>query len=322
MRRRALLAALVAGPAAGALTNPAFAQAWPARPVRIIVPFAPGGSGDITARLVAKHIEERTGQPVVVDNRPGANGIIGTMAVRAAAPDGYTLLLQTTTIMSANPSLVRELPYDPARDFIPVGFFASNGTYLLVRPDAPWRDVAELVAAVKAKPGGIFFGHFNASSRVPAELLNAMAGIRMEGVPYRAIGTAFGDLIGGRLQVIFVDTTAGDAYIRNGQARALAVTRPGRWSRFPDLPSMDETYPDFALTGFLGVAVPAGTPRPVCERLNALINEAITTEPARSRMIEFGLTPEAMGLARIAELVTQEREKWARYVKLAGIEPE
>ncbi len=317
MRRRTLLATLPA-----LTVRPARAQQWPARPVRIIVPFAPGGSSDITARLLAKHIEERTGQPVVVDNRPGANGVIGTMAARAAAPDGYTLLLATTTTMSANPSLMRDLPYDPARDFIPVGFFASNGAYLLVRPEAPWRSVTELVTAARAAPGGLFFGQFNASSRVPAELLNALAGIRMQGVPYRVIGTAFADLIAGRLQVIFVDTTAGDSYLQHNQVRALAVTRPGRWSRFPDLPSMDETFPEFSLTGFLGLAAPAGTPLAVRERLNALVNEAILTEPARSRMIDFGLTPEALNLERIADLVTQEREQWARYVRLAGIEPE
>ena len=193
---------------------------------------------------------------------------------------------------------------------------------MLVRPDAPWRNVAEFVEAAKAAPGGLFFGHFNASSRVPAELLNAMAGIRVQGVPYRAIGSAFADLIAGRLQVIFVDTTAGDAYLQHRQVRALAVTRAGRWSRFPELPSMDESYPEFSLTGFLGLAVPTGTPLAVCERLNALVNEAIMAEPAHGRMLEFGLNPEVVGLARIAELVTQEREKWARYVRLAGIEPE
>ena len=319
-RRRALLVALLAAATPGGLAR---GQAsWPDRPVRIIVPFAPGGSGDITARLVGKYVEERTGQAVVVDNRPGANGVIGTMAVKGAPPDGHTVLLATTSTHSANPSTVRDLPYDPVRDFVTVGFFGSNGSYLMVRPDAPWRDLAALVADARADPGRIFFGHFNASSRVPGELLNAMAGIRMQGVPYRAIGTAFSDLLAGRLQVIFVDTTAGDAYLRNGQTRAIAITRQGRWSRHPDLPAISETYPDFVLTGFLGMAVPAGTPPPVAERLNALVNEAILAEPAYSRLVEFGFVPEALPLPRIAELVRQEREKWARFCRLAGIEPE
>ncbi|MFC7541216.1 Bug family tripartite tricarboxylate transporter substrate binding protein [Siccirubricoccus deserti] len=145
---------------------PALAQG-PQRSLRIIVPFAPSGSGDITARLIAQYIEGTTGQPVVVDNRPGANGVIGTMAVKQAAPDGLTLLLATTSTHSANPSTMRDLPYDPVKDFRTIGFFGSNGSYLMVRPEAPWRDVAELVAAAKARPGTLNFGHFNASSRVP-----------------------------------------------------------------------------------------------------------------------------------------------------------
>jgi tripartite-type tricarboxylate transporter receptor subunit TctC len=302
--------------------RPGAAQSWPARPVRIIVPFAPGGSGDITARLVGRYIEEKTGQAVVVDNRPGANGVIGTMAVKTAAPDGYTVLLATTSTHSANPSMMRDLPYDPERDFTGVGFFGSNGAYLLVRPDAPWRSLGELVSEVRERPGKVFFGHFNASSRVPGDLLNAMADIRMQGVPYRAIGTAFSDLLAGRLQVIFVDTTAGDAYLRNNQVRALAITRQGRWSRHPDLPAISETYPDFVLTGFLGMAVPTGTPPEVAQRLNTLINEAILAEPARSRMVEFGFVPEAIGLERVTELMRAEREKWSRFVRMAGIEPE
>jgi len=315
MRRRALLAVTLAPGAA-------LAQGFPARPLRIIVPFAPGGSGDITARLIAGHIEAATGQPVVVDNRPGANGIIGTMAVKQATPDGHTLLLATTSTHSANPSTVRDLPYDPERDFITVGFFGSNGSYLLVRPEAPWRDLSALLAAARAKPGGAFFGHFNASSRVPGELLGVMSGAPFQGVPYRAIGSAFADLLAGRLDLIFADTTAGDAYLRNGQVRALAITRQGRWDRWPDLPALSETWPDFVLTGFLGVAVPAATPPEVAQRLNALVNAAILAEPARSRLVEFGFVPAALDLPRIAGFVRDERAKWRRFVLMAGIEPE
>ena len=316
--RRALLAL-----AAAAAPLPAAAQEhYPSRPVRIVAPFAPGGSSDLTARFIAGHMEARTGQPVVVDNRAGANGIIGTVAVKQSAPDGYTLLLATTTTMSANPALVRNLPYDPAKDFTVVGFYASSGAYLLVRPDAPWRDVPALVADAKARPGELFFGHFNASSRVPGEVFNTMAGIRIQGVPYRAIGAAFSDLLAGRLHVIFVDTVAGDAWVRDNRLRALAITRERRWDRWPDLPAMSETYPEFGMSGFLGMAAPAGTPRVVCGRLNALCNEAMTTEPAKGKMTEMGFNPEPLGLERIAELVEVEREKWARYVRLAGIEPE
>jgi tripartite-type tricarboxylate transporter receptor subunit TctC len=320
MRRRGLIAAagLAAAPAPARADTPA----WPTRPVRIIVPFAPGGSGDITARLVGAHIEARTGQPAVVDSRPGANGVIGTVAVKAAAPDGYTLLLATTSTHAANPSLVRNLAYDPERDFHVVGVFGNGGSYLFVRPESPWRSVAELVAAAKAAPGRVFFGYFNASSRVPAELLNHTAGIQMQGVPYRAIGAAFTDLFTGRLQVIFVDTAAGDAFLRNGQVRALAVTRAQRWDRHPELPAMAESYPGFVMGGFLGLAVPAGTPVGIQQRLNTLVNEAILIPPMRPRLEEFGFTPVGMTLDECAAHVRGERETWARTVRLAGIEPE
>jgi len=310
LKRRALLAASLAPGSARAET----------RPVRIIVPFAPGGSGDITARLIAQYVEGTTGQPVVVDNRPGANGVIGTMAVKQAAPDGLTWLLATTSTHSANPSTVRDLPYDPERDFTTVGFFGSNGAYLMVRPEAPYRTVQDLVVA--GRSGRLNFGHFNASSRVPGELLNVLADTRLQGVPYRTIGAAFADLLAGRLDLIFVDTTAGDAYLKNGSLRALAITREGRWSRWPELPALSESWPDFVLTGFLGIALPAATPRAAAERVNALVNAAILAEPARGRLIEFGFVPEALSLDRIADLVRAERVKWARFVKLAGIEPE
>ena len=319
MHRRALLAA-------AALAAPGLAHAQgvarPSRPIRIIVPFAPGGSGDITARLIGAHLEARTGQPVVVETRPGANGVVGMLAAKGAAPDGHTLVVATTSTHAANPSMMRDLPYDPERDFTMVGYYASNGTYLVVRPEAPWRDVAALVAEARARPGTVSYGYFNASSQVPGAYLGVVAGVDLLGVPYRAIGTAFADLMAGRLSFIFVDTTAGDAFLRQGQVRALAVSRDGRWSRFPDLPALSETWPDFVLTGFLGLAVPAATPRAVAERLNALVNEAIMAEPTMSRLIEFGFDPRPLDLPAIAVLVRQERGKWARYTRMAGIEAE
>lgn len=314
---------LLAATTLGLIAPRARAQGdFPGRPLRIVVPFAPGGSGDITARLVAGHIERATGQPAVVDNRPGANGIIGTMAVRTSAPDGHTLLLATTSTHNANPYLVKDLPYDPLKDFAVVGSFGSGGGYVLVSASAPWRRLQDLVTAAKAAPGQVFFGHFNATSRVPGELLNAMADIRMQGVPYRTIGAAFSDLLAGRLQVIFVDTAAGDAYIRSGQCRALAHTRAHGWSLHPELPAVEEDYPGFVLSGFLGLAVPAATPRAVQQRLNELSNGAIASEPMRSRLLEFGFTPDPISLEGCAELMRVEAERWGRFARIAKIEPE
>ena len=316
MLRRSLLAAV-------ALPGLARAQpAWPTRPIRIIVPFAPGGSGDITARLLGAFIEARAGQPVVVETRPGANGVVGILAAKQAPADGHTLVVATTSTHAANAATMKNPGYDPEKDFVTVGLYLSNGSYLVVRPEAPYRSLADIVEAARTKPGQVTYGHFNASSQVPGALLGVMAGVEMQGVPYRAIGTAFADLMAGRLDLIFVDTTAGDAFLRQGQVRALAVTRDGRWSRFPDLPALNETWPDFVLTGFLGLAVPTGTPAEATRRLNALVNEAIMAEPTRSRLLEFGFDPRPMTLGEIAATLREERAKWARFVRLAGIEPE
>ena len=301
---------------------PARAAQYPARPIKIIVPFGPGGSGDISARLIGKQIEEKTKQAVVVDNRPGANGIIGTMAVKTAEPDGYTVLLITTSTHAANVSLVRNLSYDPAKDFTVVGVFRSSGSYLMVRPEAPWRDLPSFVAAAKAAPGKLVFGYFNASSRTPPEYLSRLAGIELLGVPYRAIGNAVSDLIGGEIHCLFVDTTASNQYLQNGQLRPIAITRLTRSPATPDVPAVAETFPGFQLTGFLGMAVPSATPREIVAQLNGLINEALTSPEVRRRMDEFGLSYDITDLAACSEEVRAERERWTEYTRVAGIQPE
>jgi tripartite-type tricarboxylate transporter receptor subunit TctC len=286
------------------------------------VPFGPGGSGDITARMIGKEIEEKTGQTVIVDNRPGANGIIGTMAVKSAEPDGYTVLLITTSTHAANVSLVRNLAYDPAKDFTIVGVFRSSGSYLMVRPQSPWKDLAAFIAAAKAEPGRLIYGYFNASSRTPPEYLSRLAGIELQGVPYRAIANAVADLISGEIHCLFVDTTASNQYLQNGQMRPLAITRLTRSRVTPDVPAVAETFPGFQLTGFLGMAVPAATPRNIAERLNGLIDDALKVPRVRSRMDEFGLSYDITSLADCESEVRAERERWAEYTRIAGIQPE
>jgi tripartite-type tricarboxylate transporter receptor subunit TctC len=301
---------------------PARSASYPSRPIKIIVPFGPGGSGDITARLIGKQIEEKTRQSVVIDNRPGANGIIGTMAVKTAEPDGYTVLLITTSTHAANMSLVRNLAYDPAKDFTIVGVFRSSGSYLMVRPQAPWKNLSEFIAAAKAAPGKLTFGHFNASSRTPPEYLGRLAGIELQGVPYRAIGNAVADLISGEIHCLCMDTTASNQYLQNGQLRPLAITRLTRAPATPDVPAVAETFPGFQLTGFLGMAVPSATPKEIVVQLNALINEAQTAAEVRRRMDEFGLSYDITDLAACEAEVRAERERWTEYTRVAGIQPE
>jgi tripartite-type tricarboxylate transporter receptor subunit TctC len=318
LTRRCMLALV------GAALLPAHVRAdhYPSRPIKIIVPFGPGGSGDITARLIGKQIEERTRQAVVVDNRPGANGIIGTMAVKTAEPDGYTVLLITTSTHAANVSLVRNLAYDPARDFTVVGVFRSSGSYLMVRPQAPWRDLAGFIAAAKAAPGKLTYGYFNASSRTPPEYLSRLAGIELQGVPYRAIANAIADLVSGEIHCLFMDTTASNQYLQNNQLRPLAITRLTRAPLTPEVPTIAETFPGFQLTGFLGMAVPSATPRGIVLQLNGLIAEALTAPEVRRRMDEFGLAYDITSLADCEAEVRAERERWAEYTRVAGIQPE
>src|SRR4051812_2683905 len=318
LSRRSVLALT----AAALLPASARAENYPSRAIKIIVPFGPGGSGDITARLIGKQIEERTKQAVVVDNRPGANGIIGTMAAKTSEPDGYTVLLITTSTHAANVSLVRNLSYDPAKDFVVVGVFRSRGSYLMVRPQAPWRDLASFIAAAKAAPGKLTYGYFNASSRTPPEYLSRLAGIALQGVPYRAIANAIADLISGEIDCLFMDTTASNQYLLNNQLRPLAITRLTRAPLTPDVPAVAETFAGFQLTGFLGMAVPSATPREVVEKLNGLIAEALTAPEVRRRMDEFGLSYDITSLADCDAEVRAERERWTEYTEIAGIQPE
>ncbi|WP_147151640.1 Bug family tripartite tricarboxylate transporter substrate binding protein [Reyranella soli] len=303
---------------------PAIAQAdYPTKPIRIIVPFAPGGSGDITSRLIGKYIEDKTGQPFVVENKPGANGIVGALAVKTAPPDGYTLMLATTSTNAANIHMYKSPGYDPEKDFQVVGVIGSSGAFLVVPADSPYKTLADLLTYAKANPGKLNFGYFNASSQVPAEVLGTKAGVQWQGVAYKAIGNAWTDLYAGAIQFIFVDLTAGRGQVVAGKARALALTLPQRSPLYPDLPALSESFPDFTSTGFLAVAVPKATPLPVQEKLNALINEAISSPEIHKRLTdEFALNSRPLTLEQCAAQDREERAKWAEYVKIARIEPQ
>lgn len=321
MDRRKMIQSL-AGFSLAAILEPVWAQLARGRSMQIIVPFAPGGSGDITARLFGQYVSTETGQVVVVENKPGANGIIGVEAVRAAAPDGQTLLLATTSTHAANPSLFKKLPYDPEKDFTVVGILGAGGNYMLVKPDAPYREFKDFVTYAKAHPGELNYGHFNASSNVPGALMHTFAGVELTPIPYKQIATAITDLLSGRIQVLFVDTTAANSYVSSGQLRALVVTRPDRMKKFPNLPTMSETYPGFDVTGFLGIAVSSAVPSPVKQSLNNLVNAAIMAEPMLSKLEEFGFSPKRMSLAECADFTSAERAKWSKYVSIAKIEPQ
>ncbi len=317
LSRRAVLAL----PALAAL--PAHADTWPSKPVHIVVPFAPGGSGDITARLVGKYMEEKTGQPFVVENKAGANGIVGVLSVKSAAPDGYTLMLATTSTNAANVHMYKSPGYDPEKDFTVVGIIGDSGAFLVVPADSPYKTLADLTAYAKANPGKLNFGYFNASSQVPSEVLGKQAGLEWQGVAYKAIGNAWNDLYAGAIQFMCVDLTAARGQVVANKARPLAISLPERSPLYPDVPTLAESFPGFVSTGFLAVAVPKAVPDEIKQRLNVLINEAIFSEPIHKRLTEeFALTPHKLDLAQCAAQDRSERAKWADYVKIAKIEPQ
>lgn len=321
LSRRATLAL----PLLAALPAVALAQAdvFPSKAIRIIVPFAPGGSGDITSRLVGKYIEDKTGQPFIVENKPGANGIVGALAVKTAPPDGYTLMLATTSTNAANIHMYKNPGYDPEKDFQLVGVIGSSGTFLIVPADSPHKSMAELLAFAKTHPGKLNFGYFNASSQVPAEVLGKRAGVEWQGVGYKAIGNAWNDLYAGSIQFFFVDLTAARGQVVANKARPLAISLAERSPLYPDVPTLAETYPDFTTSGFLAIAVPKATPRPVQEKLNALINEALTSPVIKDRLAnEFALASRPLTLEQCAEQDRTERAKWGEYVRIARIEPQ
>jgi len=319
LSRRALLAA----PLLAALPAAARADTWPAKAVHIVVPFAPGGSGDITARLVGKYMEDKTGQPFVIENKAGANGIVGVLSVKSSAPDGYTLMLATTSTNAANVHMYKNPGYDPEKDFQVVGVIGSSGAFLVVPADSPFKSMADLVAYAKAHPGKLNYGYFNASSQVPSAVLGAKAGVDWQGVAYKAIGNAWNDLYAGAIQFMFVDLTAARGQVVAEKVRTLAISLPERSALYPDVPALSESYPGFVSTGFLAIAVPKAVPDDIKQQLNALINEATSSPAINKRLVqEFALTPRTLDLGQCAQQDREERAKWADYVRIAKIEPQ
>jgi tripartite-type tricarboxylate transporter receptor subunit TctC len=302
---------------------PARADTWPSKPVHIIVPFAPGGSGDITARLVGKHMEEKSGQPFVIDNKPGANGILGALAVKSSAPDGYTLMLATTSTNAANIHMYKDPGYDPDKDFQVVGLIGESGVFLVVPADSPYKTLAELIADAKARPGKLNFGYFNASSQVPSEVLGKKAGVEWQGVGYKAIGNAWSDLYAGAIQCMCVDLTAARGQVVANKARPLAISLAERSPLYPDVPTFAESFPGFATTGFLAIAVPKAVPDEIKQKLNEMINEAVFSPEIHKRLTEeFALTTHRIDLEQCTAQDRAERAKWGEYVKIARIEPQ
>ena len=314
LTRRATLATL-------ALPALAHAQGWPSRPLRLIVPFAAGGSADASGRMLAEPLGAALGQPVVVENRPGGGATIGALAVARAAPDGHTLLYGTPGPQIINPHLMRSLPYDPVRDFAPITGLKRAPNLLCVHPSVPANSVAELIALARAQPGRLTFASSGtgASSHLAGEMLKHLARIDITHVPYRGTGPALTDLMAGTVTMALDTFSVLMPPARNGALRALAVTTPQRSALAPDLPALAETLPGFDAAPFNYIATTAGVPAPVIARLNAAIVGILTDPAFRARMVALGEEPTPSTPEELAATIAAESARWRQVIEGAGI---
>jgi len=300
----------------------AFAQApYPAKPIRLVVPFPPGGTTDILARIVAQKLTEAWGQPVVVDNRPGAGGNIGAELVAKSAPDGYTLLMGTVGTHAINASLYAKLPYDHVKDFAPVILVAGVPNVLVVNPSVPVNSVAELIAYAKANPGKLNFASSGSGTSIhlSGELFRTMAGVQITHVPYKGSAPAIADLVGGQVQLMFDNLPSSLAQIKAGKLRALAVTSDKRAPALPDVPTMAEAgLPGFEASSWFGVLAPAGTPPAIVGKLHAEIAKWLATPDAREKLSAQGANLAGFGPEEFARYIGSETAKWAKVVKESG----
>jgi tripartite-type tricarboxylate transporter receptor subunit TctC len=321
--RRQILHLAAGAAALPALSRIARAQAYPTRPVHIIVGFAPGGATDIMARLIGQWLSERLGQPFVIENRPGANGNIGTEAVVRGAPDGYTLLLISPP-HAINATLYDKLSFNFIRGIAPVAGIHREPDVMKVNPSVPVKTVPEFIAYAKANPGKINFasGGNGSPSHVSGELFKMMTGVNLVHVPYRGAGPALVDLLGGQVQVNFSTMSSSIEYVRAGKLRALAVTTPTRSPVLPDVPTVAEFVPGYESSYWTGVGAPKNTPAELVDKLNKEINAALADPKMKARLLDLGGTPMPMTPADFGNLIAEETEKWAKVVKFAGIKPE
>jgi tripartite-type tricarboxylate transporter receptor subunit TctC len=321
--RRNFLHLAVSAAGLPAVSRIARAQAYPSRPVRIVVGFAAGGAGDITARLIGQWLSERFGQQFIVENRQGAGGNIGAEAVVRAPPDGYTLLLAAAP-NAINATLYGNLNFNFIRDIAPVASFASGASVMVVNPSVPARTVPEFIAYAKANPGKISMASqgVGGTGHVSGELFKMMTGVNLVHVPYRGAGPALIDLLGGQVQVMFPATVSSIEYIRAGRLRALAVTAATRSDALPDVPTVGEFVPGYEASNWYGIGVPTGTPAEIIGKLNKEINAGLTDAKMKARLADLGETPFPGSPADFGKFIADETEKWGKVVKFAGIKPE
>ncbi|MBS0506864.1 MAG: tripartite tricarboxylate transporter substrate binding protein [Proteobacteria bacterium] len=322
-RRRALAAAAAALTLSLAGMAGAQAPAYPAKAITFVVPFAAGSATDQLARALGQSVTTDTKQPVVVDNKAGASGMIAAQAVARAPADGYTVLITTNTTHAANEHLYRKLSYDPVKDFAPVTGLGKGGQVLVVNASSPYKSVAELLAAAKKSPGKLSFGSGSSSSRMAGEMLKQLAHVDILHVPYKSNPLAITDLLGGQIDMMITDMSTGVPQIKSGKLRALGYSTQKRSSQLPDVPTIAEAgVKGYDMGYWFAAYVPAGTPAPVVARLNELLGQATKSEAAKSFFSTAGSEAWTTTPEELAKFQAAETQKWGKVIKAAGIEPE
>ena len=304
---------------------PAAGQDYPTKPVRFLVPQAAGGSTDTLARLVAQKLSDRLGQQVVVDNRPGANGIIGTELAAKAPPDGYTLLAGGTAPMAINPSLYAKIPYDPVRHFAPVALIAYSTSVLVVHPSVRAKTIGDLIALAKSKPGELRYASAGIGStpHLSAEMFRQMTGVNILQVPYKGSTPGVTATISAETSMMFTGVASAIAHIKTGRLRALSVNGPKRSPALPDVPTANESgLKGFEVDFWIGIFVPAGTPRAVIAKLNNEVNRSITAEDLKEKFLVIGADPVAGTPEQFAAILRNDIERWGKTVRASGMKPE
>ena len=306
-------------------SNVASAQAYPSRPIRLIVPAAPGGGIDVQGRLVSQKLGEQTGQTVVVDNRGGANGIIGSEIVARSAPDGYTLLIASPS-HTINASIYRKLPYDTLRDFTPVSRISTtSGLVMVIHPSLPARNVAQFVTHARANPDKLVFGSpgIGNVTHLAPEWFAVMSGVRLVHVPYKGVGPAMNDLLAGQIPLMFPPGSVGVPLVKSGRLIGLAVTALERWPSLPEVPTLDESgLKGFELVTWQGIFAPSKTPAQTIATLNSHIQAALQAPGMRERMANIDATPAGNSAEVFTQYVREDISRWSKVVKAAGIAPQ
>ena len=312
------IAAALAGASAAA---PLAAQTWPVKPIRLIVPYSPGGTADLLGRGIARKLSESLGQQVVIENRTGAGGGIGANLVAKSKADGYTLLLGTIATHAINPNLYPDIPYDPVKDFAPVALVATMPNLLVVNPSVQAKNVRELIALAKAKPGELAFASAGSGTtqHLSGELFKKMAGVDLLHIPYKGNAPAVTDLVGGQVQLMFDNIAISLQQVRAGKLRALAVTGPNRSPVLPDVPTIAEAaLPGYSVTSWFALFAPAGTPAAIVARLNKETNKALDDEVLHRQLADQGIEPGSGTAERLAAHIRAELARWKKIVAETG----